>query len=289
MAGSTRVSGITDRRWETLRRAARARLAPFGAAVLLAALVVALAAPLLSPYDPLKQNLGNALARPSAVHWLGTDNVGRDVLSRVIWGTRISLVAGFASVAMALVVGGMLGLLAGYAGGRVDGLLMRVMDSVLSFPALVLALALGAVLGAGLTGVLIALGVVYTPTFARLMRGQVLTITARDYIDAARALGAPGWRIAWHHVLPNATAPMVVQASLSVAFAILAEASLSFLGLGVQPPGASWGSMINAGRGYLQQAPWIVFWPGAALFVTVVGLNFVGDAVRDALDPRLRK
>src|SRR5436190_942209 len=147
--------------------------------------------------------------------------------------------------------------------------------------------ALGAVLGAGLGGVLIALGVVYTPTFARLMRGQVLAITAREYVDAARALGAPGWRIAWHHVLPNAAPPIVVQASLSVAFAILAEASLSFLGLGIQPPGASWGSMINAGRGYLQQAPWIVFGPGAALFVTVVGLNFVGDAIRDALDPRL--
>ncbi len=289
MAGSTRASAVTDRRWEALRRAARARLAPFGAAVLLAALVAALAAPLLSPHDPLKQDLGDTLARPSRTHWLGTDNVGRDVLSRVIWGTRISLVTGFVSVAMALVAGGALGLLAGYAGGSVDGLLMRVMDAVLSFPALVLALALGAVLGAGLTGVLIALGVVYTPTFARLMRGQVLTIAARDFVDAARALGAPGWRIAWYHVLPGATAPMVVQASLSVAFAILAEASLSFLGLGIQPPAASWGSMINAGRGYLQQAPWIVFGPGAALFVTVVGLNFVGDAVRDALDPRLRE
>jgi peptide/nickel transport system permease protein len=165
---------------------------------------------------------------------------------------------------------------------------MRLMDAVLSFPPLVLALALGAVLGAGLTGVVIALGVVYTPTFARLMRGQVLSITAREYVDAARALGAPGWRIAWYHVLPNATAPIVIQASLSVAFAILAEASLSFLGLGIQPPAASWGSMINAGRGYLQQAPWIVFGPGAALFVTVVGLNFVGDALRDALDPRLK-
>src|SRR5438093_1281302 len=142
--------------------------------------------------------------------------------------------------------------------------------------------------GAGLTGVVIALGVVYTPTFARLMRGQVLAITVRDYVEAARALGAPGWRVAWHHVLPNAAAPIVIQASLSVAFAILAEASLSFLGLGIQPPGASWGSMINAGRGYLQQAPWIVFGPGTALFITVVGLNFVGDAVRDALDPRLR-
>jgi ABC-type dipeptide/oligopeptide/nickel transport system permease subunit len=277
---------VADRRWKTLRRAARARLAPFGAVVLLAALLVALAAPLVSPYDPLKQNLGNALSRPSRVHLLGTDNVGRDVLSRVVWGTRVSLVAGFVSVTLALLIGGLIGLAAGYVGGRIDGLLMRLMDAVLSFPALVLALALGAVLGAGLSGVLIALAVVYTPTFARLMRGQVLSITAREYVDAARALGATGWRVAWHHVLPNATAPMVVQASLSVAFAILAEASLSFLGLGIQPPAASWGSMINAGRGYLQQAPWIVFGPGAALFVTVIGLNFVGDAIRDALDPR---
>jgi peptide/nickel transport system permease protein len=277
---------VADRRWNTLRRAARARLAPFGAVVLLAALVSALAAPLLSPHDPLKQNLSNALSRPSRTHLLGTDNVGRDVLSRVVWGTRVSLLAGFVSVALALLAGGVIGLAAGYTAGRVDGLLMRLMDAVLSFPALVLALALGAVLGAGLTGVLIALAVVYTPTFARLMRGQVLAITAREYVDAARALGATGWRVAWHHVLPNATAPMVVQASLSVAFAILAEASLSFLGLGVQPPAASWGSMINAGRGYLQQAPWIVFGPGAALFVTVIGLNFVGDAIRDALDPR---
>ena len=286
VAGPVAAPPVSARRWAVLRHAARTRLAPLGVVVMLAALVVAVLAPVVSPHAPLKQDLGNVLAKPGRAHLLGTDNVGRDVLSRVIWGTRISLVAGFVSVAMALVVGGALGLLAGYAGGRVDGLLMRVMDAVLSFPALVLAL--GAVLGAGLTGVVIALGVVYTPTFARLMRGQVLTITAREYVEAARALGAPGWRIAWHHVLPNAIAPIVIQASLSVAFAILAEASLSFLGLGIQPPGASWGSMINAGRGYLQQAPWIVFGPGTALFITVVGLNFVGDAVRDALDPRLR-
>jgi peptide/nickel transport system permease protein len=306
MAGSIPGSGIAEpaaagggaaragspvvgaRRWTALRRAARVRLAPFGAAVVLVALLVALAAPLLSPYDPLRQNLGNTLAKPGRAHLLGTDNVGRDVLSRVIWGTRISLLAGFVSVAIAMLAGSALGIVAGYAGGKVDGVVMRLMDAVLSFPPLVLALALGAVLGAGLTGVLIALGVVYTPTFARLMRGQVLTIGAREYVDAARALGAPGWRIACRHVLPNAVAPIVVQASLSVAFAILAEASLSFLGLGIQPPAASWGSMINAGRGYLQQAPWIVFGPGAALLVTVVGLNFVGDAVREAVDPRLR-
>ena len=282
------VAPPRDRRWDILRRAARARLAPFGAGVVLLAVLVALAAPLLAPYDPLAQNLGNALARPGRANLLGTDNVGRDVLSRVIWGTRVSLVAGLVAVAIAVVAGSLLGVVAGYCGGRVDGLVMRLMDAVLSFPPLVLALALGAVLGAGLTGVLVALGVVYTPTFARLMRGQVLTINARDYVEAARALGAPGWRVAWRHVVPNAANPIIVQASLSVAFAILAEASLSFLGLGIQPPQASWGSMINAGRGYLQQAPWIVFGPGAALFVTVVGLNFVGDAVRDALDPRTR-
>ena len=276
------------RRIVILRRAARVRFAPFGAAVMLIAVLVALLAPWLAPHNPLKQNLGNTLARPSRAHLLGTDNVGRDVLSRTIWGTRISLLAGFVSVALAVGVGGLLGLLAGYVGGRVDDLAMRLMEAILSFPPLVLALALGAVLGAGLVGVLLALAVVYTPTFARLMRGQVLSIRAREYVEAARAVGAPGWRIASRHVLPNAMAPIVVQASLSVAFAILAEASLSFLGLGIQPPAASWGSMINAGRGYLQQAPWIVFAPGAALFVTVVGLNFVGDAVREALDPRLR-
>ena len=289
MAGSIPASEPAERRWRALRRAARTRLAPFGALVLLAAVTMAVGAPVVSPHDPLKQNLDNTLARPGRTHVLGTDNVGRDVLSRVIWGTRISLLAGIVSVALAAAVGSVLGLVAGYAGGRVDGLVMRAMDAVLSFPPLVLALALGAVLGAGLTGVLLALGFVYTPTFARLMRGQVLSITARDYVDAARALGAPGWRIACRHVVPNAAVPIVVQASLSVAFAILAEASLSFLGLGIQPPQASWGSMINAGRGYLQQAPWIVFGPGVALFVTVVGLNFVGDAVRDALDPRLTR
>src|SRR5262245_13262223 len=276
-------------RWRVLRRAARARLAPFGAAVIALAVLLALAAPLLAPYDPLAQDLGKTLSPPGREHLLGTDNVGRAVLSRVIWGTRVSLLAGLVSVALAVLAGSLLGVLAGYCGGRVDGVVMRVMDAVLSFPPLVLALALGAVLGAGLTGVLLALGVGYPPTFARLMRGQVLSITTRDYVDAARALGASGWRVAARHVVPNAINPIIVQASLSVAFAILAEASLSFLGLGIQPPQASWGSMINAGRGYLQQAPWIVFGPGGALFVTVVGLNFVGDAVRDALDPRTRE
>src|SRR5436305_4481465 len=249
---------------------------------------MAIFAPLVSPYDPLKQDLSSLLASPGPTHLLGTDNVGRDVLARVIWGSRVSLIAGSVSVAIAVVAGCFLGLIAGYSGGRLDDVAMRLMDAVLSFPALVLALALGAVLGAGLGGVLIALGVVYTPTFARLMRGQVLTLRTREYVLAARVLGGADWWILQRHVLPNAATPIVVQASLSIGFAILAEASLSFLGLGVQPPDPAWGSMINAGRGYLQQAPWMVFGPGTALFVTVLALNFVGDGIRDALDPRTR-
>jgi peptide/nickel transport system permease protein len=264
------------------------RGAPFGGIVLIVAVLMAVFAPVLAPYDPLKQDLSNVLLPPSAEHLLGTDNNGRDVLARMIYGTRVSLIAGLASVAVGVLAGSLLGLGAGFAGGRADSIVMRLMDAILSFPALVLALALGAVIGAGLSGVVIALGVVYTPTFARLMRAQVLTVRTREYVEAARVLGSPGWRIVRQHVLPNVATPIVVQASLSIAFAILAEASLSFLGLGVPPPAPSWGGMINQGRGYLQQAPWIVFGPGAALFVTVLGLNFVGDAIRDALDPRIR-
>ncbi len=277
-----------ERRWVMVRRAASARMAIVGGSVVVAATLMAIAAPFVAPYDPLKQDLANLLASPSGAHLLGTDNVGRDILARVIWGARVSLIAGSGSVALAVIAGGVMGLAAGYWRGRIDDILMRLVDAVLSFPALVLALALGAVLGSGLGSVVIALAVVYSPTFARLMRGQVLTIRTREYVDAARLLGAHDWRILLRHVLPNAAAPIVVQASLSVAFAILAEASLSFLGLGVQPPEPSWGNIINAGRGYLQQAPWIVFGPGAALFVTVLSLNFVGDAIRDALDPRTR-
>ena len=279
---------VRNQRWALVKRALTARGAPFGAAVLALVVLMALVAPFISPYDPLKQDLVNARLAPSAEHLLGTDDLGRDVLSRVIYGSRVSLIAGLASVAIGVVVGSLLGLVAGFSGGLADSLVMRLVDAVLAFPGLVLALALGAVLGAGLFGVVIALGVVYTPTFARLMRGQVLSIREREFVAAARVIGSPAWRIVAKHVLPNVATPIVIQASLSIAFAILAEASLSFLGLGVPPPTPSWGGMINQGRGYLQQAPWIVFGPGAALFVTVLGLNFVGDAIRDALDPRIR-
>jgi len=279
---------VRNQRWALVKRALTARGAPFGAAVLALVVLIALVAPFISPYDPLKQDLVNARLDPSVEHLLGTDDLGRDVLSRVIYGSRVSLIAGLASVAIGVVVGSLLGLVAGFSGGLADSLVMRLVDAVLAFPGLVLALALGAVMGAGLFGVVIALGVVYTPTFARLMRGQVLSIREREFVAAARVIGSPAWRIVAKHVLPNVATPIVIQASLSIAFAILAEASLSFLGLGVPPPTPSWGGMINQGRGYLQQAPWIVFGPGAALFVTVLGLNFVGDAIRDALDPRIR-
>lgn len=279
---------VRNQRWALAKRAMTARGAPFGTTVLVLVVLMAIMAPLVAPYDPLKQDLVNARLAPSAEHLLGTDDLGRDVLARVIYGSRVSLIAGLASVAIGIVIGSLFGLAAGFAGGTLDSLVMRLVDAVLSFPGLVLALALGAVIGSGLFGVVIALGVVYTPTFARLVRGQVLTIREREFVHAARVLGAPAWRIVVRHVLPNVATPIVVQASLSIAFAILAEASLSFLGLGVPPPAPSWGGMINQGRGYLQQAPWIVFGPGAALFVTVLGLNFVGDAIRDALDPRIR-
>lgn len=279
---------VRDRRWAVVKRAASARGAWAGALVLMVVMLAAVLAPIVAPYDPLRQDLANPLAGPGSTHWIGTDNLGRDVLARMIYGTRVSLIAGLVSVVLAVVVGCTLGLLAGFWGGRVDGAIMRVIDAILAFPPLVLALALGAVLGAGLVGVLIALGIVYAPTFARLMRGQVLTIKTREYVTAAQVIGAGTRAVLLQHVLPNAATPIVVQASLSVAFAILAEASLSFLGLGVQPPYPSWGNMINQGRGYLQQAPWIVFGPGAALFVTILGLNFVGDAIRDALDPKIR-
>jgi peptide/nickel transport system permease protein len=280
---------LAPRRRLFVRRVLHSPAAAVGLAVVVLVVLMAICAPFISPYDPLKQDLGAALSSPSWVHLLGTDNNGRDVMARVIWGTRVSLIAGLVSVAIGVCVGCCMGLVAGYRGGWLDDLLMRLVDAVLSIPGLVLALALGAVLGAGLSGVLIALGVVYTPTFARLTRGQVLTLRAREYVHAARLLGAADWWILQRHILPNAATPIVVQASLSVGFAILAEASLSFLGLGIQPPEASWGSMINAGRGYLQQAPWMVFGPGTALFVTVLALNFVGDGVRDALDPRTRQ
>jgi peptide/nickel transport system permease protein len=274
---------------QVLRRMRRVRFATLGIVVVACVVFLALFAGLLAPLDPIKPDLNRSLEPPGLSHLLGTDDLGRDILSRVIYGARISLLAGVVSVAIAFLGGVGLGVISGYWGGWVDNVIMRLMDSLLSFPAIVLALAIAAAIGAGLTNVMIAIGIVNTPTFARLARGQTLAVRELDYVGAARVLGARDLRIVRVHLLPNIAAPLIVQTSLSVAFAILAEASLSFLGFGVKPPEPSWGSMVSMGRGYLQQAPWLVFGPGAAIFITVMGFNFVGDALRDALDPRLSR
>ncbi|MCA9858102.1 MAG: ABC transporter permease [Thermomicrobiales bacterium] len=278
----------TGRSFVVLRRLLKARMAPLGLVICALVMLCAIFAPLLAPYDPAKTDILNALQSPSRSHWLGTDDLGRDILSRVIYGARVSLLVGIVAVGAALAIGTAIGISAGYFGGRVDNVAMRLMDSILAFPALVLAIAVATVVGAGISAPMFAIAVVYIPTFARVARGQVLVTKEQEFVLAAHTVGTKHTRIMVRHILPNIAAPLIVQTSLSVAFAILAEASLSFLGLGVSPPAASWGRMVSEGRQYLQDAPWLVFGPGAAIFMTVMGLNFVGDALRDALDPRLR-
>lgn len=259
-----------------------------GAALVCAFLLVTAGAPLLAPYDPIATDFANVLAPPSWQHPFGTDDIGRDILSRVIYGSRISLYAGLFTVVLALAVGLPLGLLAGFLGGRADDFIMRAIEVILSFPTLVLALGITAVLGPKLTHALFAIAIVFVPHFARLIRGQVLSVKENDYVTAARALGASDTRLMRLHILPNCLAPLLVQSSFSIAFAILVEAALSFLGLGTQPPTPSWGIMLSMGRGYLEQAPWLGAFPGLAIFLTVLGFNLLGDGIRDALDPRLK-
>lgn len=245
---------------------------------------VALAAPLIAD-DPLRQDMGAVLEGPSRTHPLGVDDVGRDVWSRVAWGARTSLAVGLVAATIGLVVGVALGLAAGYVGGWGDSLIMRLIDTILAFPTLVLALAITATLGPSLRNAMIAVGIVAVPRYARLVRGQVLTLRESDFVLAARAVGVPPARIALRHILPNVASSLIVLTSLNIAGAILAEASLSFLGLGAQPPSPSWGSMLSRGRDYLEIAPWTALGPGLAIFVTVLGFNFLGDTLRDALDP----
>ena len=251
-------------------------------------LLVTAAAPWLAPYDPVHADFANVLGSPSWQHPFGTDDIGRDILSRVIYGSRISLGAGLAPVVFALAIGLPLGLLAGYAGGMIDNLLMRAVEVILAFPTLVLALGITAILGPKLSHALLAIGLVFVPNFARLIRGQVLSVRENDFVTAARALGGTDVRVVLQHVLPNCVAPLLVQSSFAISFAILVEAALSFLGLGTQPPTPSWGIMLSQGRGYLEQAPWLGAFPGVAIFITVLGFNLVGDGLRDALDPRLK-
>jgi peptide/nickel transport system permease protein len=269
-----------------LRRLVRRRGATLGAVVILIFVVVALLAPILAPFDPLATSWTAVRKAPGAAHWFGTDEIGRDVLSRVMWGARASLLAGIVSVLISLSIGVPLGLLMGYAGGKTDLVLSRLTDAVLACPFLILAIALAAFLGPSLMNAMIAIGVSATPVFIRLTRGQTMAIKAEDFILAARAIGNPPWRIALRHVLPNIVPALIVQATLAIAAAVIAEASLSFLGLGQQPPAPSWGSMLNVAKNYIENAPWMAVWPGLSIFMLVLSFNLVGDGLRDALDPR---
>jgi len=272
-----------------LARALQTRGAGFGLVVVALVLFVALSADVIAPYNPNQAQSAGVLTAPALAHWLGTDQLGRDVLSRIIYGTRTSVQAGVVSVGFALLAGVSIGLFAGYHGGWIDDALVLLVDALWSFPTLVLALAIAASLGPGLTNAMLAIGVVFTPIFARLVRGQTLSVREYDFVVAARALGAGPGRLMLRHIWPNVTAPIIVQTSLLVASAIVVEAALSFLGLGIEPPTASWGSMLKAGYQYMQQAPWLSFAPGAAIFVTVLAFNLLGDGLRRGLDPRLRQ
>jgi peptide/nickel transport system permease protein len=271
-----------------LRRLVRRKGAMAGLAVIVLFVALALLAPLMAPYDPAAQSWATVRKPPSALHLFGTDDLGRDVLARIIFGARASLLAGVISVAIALAIGVPFGLLAGYVGGFIDALVSRITDAMLAIPFLILAIALAAFLGPSLQNAMIAIGVSTTPIFVRLTRAQVMAVKVEDYVEAARAVGNPAWRVALVHVLPNILPSLMVQASLSIAAAIIAEAALSFLGLGQQPPAPSWGSMLNAAQRFLVNAPWMAVWPGLAIFVTVVSFNLLGDGLRDALDPRER-
>jgi peptide/nickel transport system permease protein len=276
-----------DSPWhQAWRRLAQRPAALAGLTIVGFFIVIAITAPVVSPYDPVATNWLAVRKPPSLQHLFGTDEIGRDVLSRIIWGTRTSLAAGIVSVSIALAVGMSIGLVCGYRGGLIDNILMRVIDAMLAIPFLILAIALSAFLGPDLTNAMIAIGVSQMPVFARLTRAQVLAAKHEDYVEAARALGNRDTRILFRHILPNIVSPILVQATLAIAAAIIAEASLSFLGLGEQPPAASWGSMLNTAKNFLAQAPWMALWPGLAIFSLVLSFNLLGDGLRDALDPR---
>jgi len=269
-----------------LRRLARRRGAMIALGVVVFFVLLALLAAQIAPDDPLATSWSAVRKPPSAAHWFGTDEIGRDVLSRVIFGTRASLLAGVVSVSIALALGVPIGLTAGYVGGWVDGLISRMTDAMLACPFLILAIALAAFLGPSLTNAMIAIGISATPVFIRLTRAQVLHVKVEDYVEAARAVGNSHLRIALRHVLPNVVPPLIVQATLAIAAAVIAEAALSFLGLGQQPPAPSWGSMLNTAKNYIDNAPWMAVWPGLSIFLLVLSFNLLGDGLRDAFDPK---
>jgi peptide/nickel transport system permease protein len=272
----------------TLRRLFQQRLVPVAFAVIAVLVLTAVAAPMITPYGVNETDAVNALQGPSREHLLGTDRLGRDVLTRLIYGSRVSIQVGIIAVGFAMVVGVPLGLIAGYFGGLWDAAIMRIMDAIIAFPSLILALAIIGLFGTGIFQLMIAIGANSVPVYTRLTRGQVLSVREEVYVLAARSVGAPTFRVLRVHLLPNSLAPLIVQGSLGVGYAILAEAGLSFLGLGVPPPTATWGGMLSQALPLIRIAPHLAMYPGLAIFVTVLAINLIGDALRDVLDPRLR-
>jgi peptide/nickel transport system permease protein len=270
------------------RRLLKRKSAVLGLVVIVLLLLIAICAPLIAPYDPIQQGWTSIRKPPSLQHWFGTDESGRDLFSRVVFGARASLLAGVVSVSIAAGLGVPIGLLAGYGSRWIDAVIGRITDAMLACPFLILAIALAAFLGPSLQNAMIAIGVTTTPIFVRLTRGQVLAVKVEDYVEAARAIGNPPVRIALKHILPNILPALIVQATISIATAIIAEASLSFLGLGQQPPAPSWGSMLNTAQRFLNNAVWMAIWPGLAIFLAVLSFNLLGDGLRDALDPKER-
>lgn len=277
-----------SRRFAALRMLARDRVGIMGLILVCFAVGAAIFGPMLTPFDPTRIHPGERLAAPGGRFLLGADELGRDLLSRTLHGARISLQVGLIVVFLAGTVGVTIGLIAGYVKGAVDTVLMRVMDTIFAFPTILLALAVIAVLGTDLRNLILALTIVYIPAFARITRGSTLSVTEEPYVEAARSIGVPHPAIIYRHILPNVSAPITVQFTVSLAYAILVEASLSFLGLGVQPPAASWGSMLATGKPYIEISPWVSVVPGLSIMLTVLGFNLLGDGMRDALDPRLR-
>ena len=271
---------------QVFMRITRNPMGAFGLSVLVILLLLAIFAPLLAPYSPIEQHPGQELKPPGSQFWLGSDDLGRDLFSRILYGARISFIVGIVATSLGAFVGVTTGLMSGYLGGWVDTVIMRFYDALLAFPGIIIGIAVISVLGPSTINVAYALAIGGMPFFARLMRSSVLSERERDYVYAARCIGAGDNRIMVQHVLPNTLAPLLVQLSLAMGFAVLAEAGLSFLGLGTQPPDPSWGSMLNDSRAYLREAPWFGLWPGIALTVLLVGLNYLSDALRDALDPR---
>lgn len=274
---------------EVWRRLRRNWMAMFGLAIIIMIFFTAIFAEVIAPYDYRTQNLRRIADPPSREHLLGTDDLGRDILSRIIFGARVSLQVGFVAVSISLLVGGTLGALAGYYGGRLDNVVMRFMDVLLAIPSILLAIAIVSAFGGGLVNVMVAVGIATIPVYARIVKASVISIKEQEYIEAARAIGATDLRIILKHILPNSMAPIIVQGTLGVAIAILSAAGLSFIGLGIEPPTPEWGAMLSSGRHLIRRAPHVATFPGVAIMITIFALNLLGDGLRDALDPRLKQ